>query len=98
VQTIIQNNDYSRLRLISAGVKAFVRQDSQNRSGIKCKWRIPSEGVLEVLPHVPEGVVVDATLAELRVFVEGQYPSVSEHLSSQSVPAVLVVASQDPEA
>lgn len=76
-QAIIENNDYSRLRIISAGVKAFVRQDSQNRTEIGCKWRIPGEGVAEVLPHVGDGVVKVATIEDLRVLVEHAYPSVS---------------------
>ncbi|GFZ46615.1 Multisite-specific tRNA:(cytosine-C(5))-methyltransferase [Saitozyma sp. JCM 24511] len=76
VKAIIENNDYSRLRIISAGVKAFVRQDSQNRTEIGCKWRIPGEGVAEVLPHVGDGVVKVATIEDLRVLVEHAYPSI----------------------
>jgi len=75
-QSVIENNDYTRLRMISAGVKAFVRQDSQQRSEITCKWRIPSEGISEIIPHIGEGVVRESNIRELRVLVEEQYPPV----------------------
>nr|XP_019005307.1 multisite-specific tRNA:(cytosine-C5)-methyltransferase [Kwoniella mangroviensis CBS 8507]OCF68768.1 multisite-specific tRNA:(cytosine-C5)-methyltransferase [Kwoniella mangroviensis CBS 8507] len=74
VKEIIQNNDYTRLRIVSAGVKCFARQDSSQRTEIRCKWRTPMDGILEVLPHVGEGVVISATLVELRVLLEDHYP------------------------
>jgi multisite-specific tRNA:(cytosine-C5)-methyltransferase len=77
------NNDPSRLRIISAGVKGFVRQDSQARTDIACKWRVPNEGMSEVLPHVQEGVVKDITLRELKVFIGENYPTVC-HISGCS--------------
>ena len=76
-QSVLQNNDPSRLRIVSAGVKGFVRQDSQARTDIACKWRVPNEGMLEVLPHVSNGVVKEVTLRELKVFVGENYPTVS---------------------
>ncbi|KAK4686597.1 hypothetical protein P7C73_g3530, partial [Tremellales sp. Uapishka_1] len=76
VKRIIQNNDFSRLRIISAGVKGFVRQDSSNKTEVECKWRIPSEGIFEILPHVPDTVIVKAGLKELRTLLEEQYPPV----------------------
>ena len=69
------HNDYSRLRIISAGVKSFVRQDSQQRVDIPCKWRIPNDGMLEILPHIGDGVVIESSLKALRVLVEEQYPT-----------------------
>lgn len=75
-QRIIQNNDYTRLRIISAGVKALTRQDSQARTDIGCKWRIPSEGVLELIPHIGAGVVKEVGIRELKVLLEEQYPPV----------------------
>ena len=68
------------MRLIFAGVKGFVRQDAQNRTDIPCKWRIPSEGLPEVLPHLGDGVVRDMGehgMAALRILVEHPYPSLS---------------------
>lgn len=76
------NNDPSRLRIISAGVKGFVRQDSQARTDIACKWRVPNEGMSEVLPHVQGGVVREISLRELKIFVGENYPTVCHLLSS----------------
>jgi multisite-specific tRNA:(cytosine-C5)-methyltransferase len=78
------NNPAQRLRVISAGVKAFVRQDSQNRTDIPCKWRIPMDGVAELLPHIGDGTVKDldeAGMEALRILVEYPYP-VSDHFPS----------------
>ncbi|WVR04516.1 hypothetical protein IAU60_001520 [Kwoniella sp. DSM 27419] len=76
VKAIIQNNDYTRLRIVSAGVKCFARQDSQQRTDIRCKWRTPIDGILEVLPHVGEDVVISATLQDLKTLLEDHYPAV----------------------
>ncbi|ORY27062.1 S-adenosyl-L-methionine-dependent methyltransferase [Naematelia encephala] len=78
IKSIVLHNDYSRLRIISAGVKGFTRQDSQTRTDLQCKWRIPMDGLLEVVPHIPDDVIRDATLAELKVFIEEQYPPVTK--------------------
>lgn len=76
-QAIINNNDYTRLRLISAGVKGFVRQDSSKRGDITCKWRIPAEGIDDLVPLVPKTKIVDASLDELTIFLKEMYPPVS---------------------
>lgn len=81
VKAIIQNNDYTRLRMISAGVKAFVRQDSQARTDIKCKWRISSDAIQEVLQHIPDSLIHDATVAELRTYLEEMYPPIEKFAS-----------------
>lgn len=78
VKAVILNNDYTRLRMISAGVKAFIRQDSQSRSDIQCKWRVSSDGILGVVRYVPEGRIVKAGIRELRTFLEEMYPPVTK--------------------
>ncbi|WWC87043.1 uncharacterized protein L201_001928 [Kwoniella dendrophila CBS 6074] len=83
VKEIIQNNDYTRLRIVSAGVKCFARQDSSQRTEIRCKWRTPADGILEVLPHCGEGVVLSATLNELRTLLEDHYPPVESFKEGQ---------------
>ena len=77
LQRIVENNDYTRLRIISAGVRGFIRQDSSQRADFYCKWRIPSESVLETLPYLGDGKIIELGLAELRVFLKEQYPPVS---------------------
>lgn len=76
-QAVIENNEYTRLRLVSAGVKAFTRQDS-SKSELPCKWRVPSDGLGEVLPWIGEGVVRDMSIADLRVLCATQYPEVAD--------------------
>ncbi|KAK8846869.1 hypothetical protein IAR55_005959 [Kwoniella newhampshirensis] len=83
VKTIILNNDYTRLRIISAGVKSFARQDSQQRVEIGCKWRSPIDGILELLPHVGEGFVINATLVELRTLLQDHYPAIDKFSSEE---------------
>ncbi|WVO13356.1 hypothetical protein L204_100971 [Cryptococcus depauperatus] len=83
VKRIIQNNDYTRMRIVSAGVKAFTRQDSSTSKNaeLTCKWRPPIDGVLELLPHIGEGVLIEGSLAELRVLLEDHYPAIEKFAS-----------------
>jgi multisite-specific tRNA:(cytosine-C5)-methyltransferase len=76
VKAIVENNDYTRLRMISAGIKSFIRQDSQARTDIPCKWRVSGDGIDEVLKYVPDERVVKATVAELFTFLENMYPPI----------------------
>ncbi|ODN90270.1 multisite-specific tRNA:(cytosine-C5)-methyltransferase [Cryptococcus wingfieldii CBS 7118] len=78
VKQILLNNDYTRLRIISAGVKSFTRQDSKEskNTDISCKWRPPVDGVLELLPHLGDGILVRATLDELRNLLVDHYPAI----------------------
>ena len=77
LQSILENNDYSRMRIVSGGVKSFVRQDSGNRADLSCKWRIPGDGIAEVVPRMPESEIRHATLDELKIFLSEMYPPVS---------------------
>lgn len=79
IKAIVQNNDYTRLRMISAGVKAFVRQDSQARNDIQCKWRVSADGIAEVLKYTDS--IVTAGLPELRIFLEEMYPPIDRFAS-----------------
>lgn len=75
-------------------MKGFVRQDSGARSEIQCKWRIPYEGLLEVLPHVPEDLVRKVTIRELKVFVGENYPTVSHSFAMSPRRHVLLTCPQ----
>lgn len=81
IKAIVEHNDYTRLRMISAGVKAFIRQDSQARNDISCKWRVSADGITEVLKYCPESSVVPAGLAELRIFLTEMYPPIERFAS-----------------
>lgn len=78
IKKIVLNNDYTRLRMISAGVKTFIRQDSQQRTDIKCKWRVSADGISEILQHVPTESVKVARVDELRTFLEDMYPPIDK--------------------
>lgn len=53
-----------------------MRQDSQARTEIPCKWRIPGEGLLEVIKHVGDDVIRDVTIVEMKVLLKEMYPPV----------------------
>ncbi|ORX34458.1 S-adenosyl-L-methionine-dependent methyltransferase [Kockovaella imperatae] len=76
VKRIVQNNDFSRMRLISAGMRGFVRQDSAQRAEFYCKWRIPSESILEAVPYLGDDKIIDTDVATLRMLIEEQYPPI----------------------
>lgn len=85
IQQIILNNDYTRMRLISAGIKSFTRQDSatSKNSELVCKWRPPIDGILELLPHLGDGVLIQGTLSELRTLLEDHYPALEKFKRSE---------------
>ncbi|OWT39580.1 multisite-specific tRNA:(cytosine-C5)-methyltransferase [Cryptococcus neoformans Bt1] len=85
VKQIILNNDYTRMRLISAGIKSFTRQDSatSKNSELICKWRPPIDGILELLPHLGDGVLIEGTLSELRTLLEDHYPALEKFKRSE---------------
>ncbi|CAE6469303.1 unnamed protein product [Rhizoctonia solani] len=76
VRQVLKHNDFARLRLISAGVRVFSRQES----GVKVelhgrnRFRFLTEGVPSVLPHVDESKIITADLETLRIFMRLYYP------------------------
>ncbi|GAA5913653.1 hypothetical protein JCM8208_005893 [Rhodotorula glutinis] len=53
---LLLSNAYSRMRLISCGVKLFTRQDSNGQYA--CKWRLNAEGLDVVRPFLSDKRVV----------------------------------------
>ncbi|BGP27162.1 tRNA (cytosine-5-)-methyltransferase [Rhodotorula toruloides] len=51
---LLLSNAYTRMRLISCGVKLFTRQDSSKDGTYRCKWRLNSEGLEVVRPFLDE--------------------------------------------
>ena len=76
IKTIVTQNEYTRMRLISAGVKLFARQESPG-DDVVCKWRACAEGLELLLPFLGEGKVLSAGLKDLKVLLETHYPMVS---------------------
>ncbi|KAL7408753.1 S-adenosyl-L-methionine-dependent methyltransferase, partial [Mrakia frigida] len=73
IKTIIKSNEYTRLRLVSAGVKLFAHQDSPGDE-VKCKWRACAEGLEILLPFLGEGKTLKAGLNDLKILMESHYP------------------------
>ncbi|GAA5836828.1 hypothetical protein JCM9279_007672 [Rhodotorula babjevae] len=53
---LLLSNAYSRMRLISCGVKLFTRQDSNGQYA--CKWRLNAEGLDVVRPYLSDKRVI----------------------------------------
>lgn len=82
-KNLIHSNSYHAIRLLSAGIRVFVRQDTQNRNtDLKCKWRIPLEGLASVLPYMDQSKILQGTINDLEVLLADMYPLVSRSLSS----------------
>lgn len=75
LKTMIDNNEYSRIRLLSAGIRILVKQDTSGKNDqIACRWRIPATGLDALLPYMDKSKIIVATMADLRVFLMDQYP------------------------
>ncbi|KAL9937421.1 hypothetical protein V8E36_003830 [Tilletia maclaganii] len=76
-----------RLRLLSAGIKLFQRQDSTKayEAGINtpvCKWRVTSDGLLVLLPYLNADKIIKISMSELAFLMSANYPSlydIEEH-------------------
>ncbi|GAA5943969.1 tRNA (cytosine-C5-)-methyltransferase [Sporobolomyces koalae] len=69
-KSLLSSNAYTRMRLISCGVKLFTRQDSSKDGTYACKWRINSEGLEVIRPYLGEKRIVNAGSAQLRQLME----------------------------
>ena len=61
---LLLSNAYSRMRLISCGVKLFTRQDSNGQYA--CKWRLNAEGLEVVRPYLSDKRVIKVGAETLR--------------------------------
>lgn len=84
VRNILHSNDYTRLRLISSGVKLFVKQDNQKAFSEeekdvvnRCKWRVTNESVNFVKKYLPAEAIFKGTPDDLKSFVENYHPVIS---------------------
>ena len=77
VKAIIENNEYTRIRLVSAGVKVFGRSEgSKNTEGVRegHQFRALNEGLLAVLPYVREETLLEGKITALKQLLETYYP------------------------
>ena len=74
VRKIIENNDYTRLRLVTAGTKIFGRQEGKSAGS---GFRVLGDGIPVVMPYIADEHIVVADVEALRVLMEGYYPLLS---------------------
>jgi multisite-specific tRNA:(cytosine-C5)-methyltransferase len=74
VRKIIENNDYVRLRLVTAGTKIFARQEGKSAGS---SFRVLGDGIPVVMPYIPDEHIVTGDIDVLRVLMEGYYPLLS---------------------
>ncbi|KAI9056453.1 S-adenosyl-L-methionine-dependent methyltransferase [Trametes sanguinea] len=79
VKSIIQHNDYARIRLMTAGTKVFGKQEGTEakREGNETHFRVLAEGLPVVMPYIGSKAVVEADLAALKTLLETYYPLTS---------------------
>lgn len=68
-RSLLLANTYSRMRLISCGVKLFTRQDSSKDGTYRCKWRVNSEGLEVLRPFLGKKRLVHANVKTLRTLM-----------------------------
>ncbi|KAK4046359.1 hypothetical protein OIV83_006140 [Microbotryomycetes sp. JL201] len=66
VRALLFSNTYSRMRLISCGVKMFTRQDSSKDGTYRCKWRVNAEGLEVLRPFMGPKRITTANVTTLR--------------------------------
>ena len=74
VRKVIENNDYMRLRLVTAGTKIFGRQEGRSAGS---SFRVLGDGIPVVMPYIADEHIVTADVEVLRVLMEGYYPLLS---------------------
>ncbi len=78
VKALIQSSSYSRIRLVSAGVKVFGKAEGASiaaREGSEIPpFRFLSEGLGAVVSHVPQEEILPADIATLHVFLRSYFP------------------------
>lgn len=70
VRSLLTSNSYNRMRLISCGVKIFMRQDSTKDGTYRCKWRVMNEGLEVLRPFMGPKRIVFAKEETLRKLME----------------------------
>ncbi|KAF9048205.1 S-adenosyl-L-methionine-dependent methyltransferase [Hymenopellis radicata] len=74
VRQLITSNDYTRIRLASAGTKVFAKQEGAASKGEAAQFRVLAEGLPALMPFIPPENVISADLAVLRTLVTSYYP------------------------
>ena len=79
VKDIVLHNDFTRMRLMTCGTKIIGKQEgaAAKREGAEMQFRILSEGLPVMLPHISPDSIITADLSALRITLQAYYPVVS---------------------
>ena len=83
VKSVVQNNDYTRIRLTACGTKVFTKQEGGKNVG--AQFRVLGEGLPVILPYTDPRSIMDADIPTLKILLRDQYPLCavfSEHFRS----------------
>ncbi|KAG6811829.1 hypothetical protein H0H92_005626 [Tricholoma furcatifolium] len=80
VKSVVEHNNYARIRLSAAGTKVFSKQEGGKASaaaGAEAQFRVLGEGLPVILPFVELQTIITADLPTLKVLVQSYYPLVT---------------------
>ncbi|KAG6876664.1 hypothetical protein C0993_001409 [Termitomyces sp. T159_Od127] len=78
VKSVVEHNDYTRIRLTAAGTKVFSKQEGRKAAaGTEPHFRVLGEGLPVILPFVNPEKIVTADLSTLKLLVQNYYPLMS---------------------
>jgi multisite-specific tRNA:(cytosine-C5)-methyltransferase len=72
VKSVIQHNNYERIRLTTAGTKVFSKQEGGK--GTEAQFRVLGEGLQVVLPYVHTATILESDTTSLKILLESNYP------------------------
>ncbi|KAH7924716.1 S-adenosyl-L-methionine-dependent methyltransferase [Leucogyrophana mollusca] len=72
VKAVVQNNDYTRMRLMTCGTKVVTKQEAGK--GMDAQFRILGEGLPVVLPYANPEKIMTAEVTTLKILLETYYP------------------------
>ena len=73
IKSILENNDYKRLRLLHAGAKVLSRQEKGD-----VHFRVLDEGLESMLTYIDEGQITQGTFDDLKPLLIEQCPFFSK--------------------
>ncbi|KAH9929026.1 cytosine-5--methyltransferase [Epithele typhae] len=77
VKSVIEHNDFARIRLMTAGTKVFGKQEgteAKRAAAADTHFRVLAEGLPVVLPFVGQKAQMTADFAAMKVMMESYYP------------------------
>jgi multisite-specific tRNA:(cytosine-C5)-methyltransferase len=72
IKTIVEHNDYTRLRIINCGTKVFTKQDGGR--GMEASFRVLGEGLPVVFPYIDPETIMDCDIGILKTLISVYYP------------------------